>query len=519
MSTETIFSAFSTAVASGPDRPFLWTDGTTITYGEAAERVDQYAAMFHDRGIRADDRVCVLSENCPEFVYLLLATAKLGATFVPLDYRQEGDVLEYLLEDASPTVAVVGNRAEESFQSVAGVVEIDDVLYHDADGVSPLREAVDSAAPAPDVRGQVDPTDVAIINYTSGSTGPPKGVKNPHRAFVEAGTRIADWCGTDEEDRGLVVLPLFHANPQTYALMHMIASGGSLALTNGFSASGFWPTARASGSTFFTHVGSVLEILHRTITTDGVDTETPLEFTLGGAAHFDDQRAFESETGIQIIRLYGLSEMGAGVVTMNRRTDGLHGADHQGPISEHPFDVGIMAPSGTDLLDSGERGEIVIRPAEPATMFQGYLGKHRETVDAWRDLWMHTGDLGFVDDDNLHYVGRLTTSIRKKGENISPWEIETVVASFPAVEEAVAVGVPDSVAGEEIKLFVVLSDDSVSEWEIHERCEAELPAHLVPRYVERIDALPRTSTQKVERVALKNRDRNGGWDSQGAPTE
>lgn len=516
MSEETIPSLFSSAVENGPDRPFLWVEGETITYEDAADLVDQYAAMLHDRGIGDGDRVCVLSENCPEFVYLLLATAKLGATFVPLDYRQEGDILEYLLNDASPAILVVGERAYEPFQSIADAVEIDEILYHDVDQKTrsqSLRKGIESADPHVDVGTDPEPTDIAIINYTSGSTGPPKGVQNPHRAFVEAGNRIADRCGTDEHDRGLVVLPLFHANPQTYALMHMLSSGGSLALTDGFSASGFWPTARKSESTFFTHVGSVLEILNRKITEESVDTETPLEFTLGGAAQFDDQSNFESVTGIHIIRLYGLSEMGAGVVTMNRRTEGVHGKAHQGPISDHPFDVNILDPSGSGWVKTGESGEIVIRPAKPGTMFQGYLEKHGETVDAWQDLWMHTGDLGFVDeDDNLHYVGRLKTSIRKNGENISPWEIETVVTSFPAVEEAVAVGVPDSVAGEEIKLFVILSDESISEKQIYEQCEAELPAHLVPRYVESIDELPRTSTQKVERVALKNRDVDGGWD-------
>ena len=514
MSAETIPSLFSKAVASGPDRPFLWVDGETITYEDAAKRVDRYAAMLDDRGIRNGVRVCVLSENCPEFVYLLLATAKLGAIFVPLDYRQEGNVLEYLLKDASPAVLVVGERAHKSFQSVSEVDNIDDVLYHGIDQKAAsrsLHDVVESVTPDAAVGTDPDPTDVALINYTSGSTGPPKGVQNPHRAFVAAGNRIADRCGTDEQDRGLIVLPLFHANPQTYALMHMLSTGGSLALTDEFSASGFWPTARESGSTFFTHVGSVLKILYRKTTEDDVDTETPLEFTLGGAAQFDDQTIFESETGIQIVRLYGLSEIGAGVVTMNCRSEGVHGLAHQGPVSEQPFDVRIMDLSGTNWVETGERGEIVIRPLEPGTMFQGYLGKHHETVDTWRDLWMHTGDLGFIDNDgNLHYVGRSKTSIRKKGENISPWEIETVVTSFPAVEESVAVGVPDSVAGEEIKLFVVLSDESISEAEIYERCEVKLPPHLVPRYVKCIDELPRTSTQKVQRVALKDREGDEG---------
>jgi len=513
---ETIDALFSSAVADNADGLFLRMDGETITYGEASAAVDRYATLLADRGVGAGDHVSILSANCPEFVFLLLASARVGATFVPLDYRQEGDVLEYLLADAAPSLLVVGEHALESYADVSAAVDVDEVLYLKGDTPS-LDAALDATEPDGDVGAETGPLDVAIVNYTSGSTGPPKGVQNPHRAFVEAGQRIAERCDTGADDRGLVVLPLFHANPQTYALMHMLSVGGSLTLVAEFSASGFWPTARDSGSTFFTHVGSVLEILHRTARERGVDTETPLAFTLGGAGQFDAQDAFEAETGIQIVRLYGLSEVGAGVVTMNPRFDGVHGAAHQGPIGPQPFDVRILDPSGAGWVNAGDKGEIVIRPDDPGTMFAGYLDKAGETVEAWQDLWMHTGDLGWIDEaGNLHYVGRLKTSIRKQGENISPWEIETVVSSFPAVTEAVAVGVEDAVAGEEIKLCVVPADPDVSPEQLYRQCREELPAHLVPRYVELLDELPRTSTQKVERVRLADRESPAVWDSDDA---
>jgi crotonobetaine/carnitine-CoA ligase len=518
MSAETVYSLFSSAVDDAADRPFLWFEGRSTTYAEADLAVDRYATVLADRGVGAGDRVGVLAANAPEFVSLLLATAKLGATFVPLDYRQEGDVLSYLLSDATPTALVVGERAHDAFAAVADDVDADvgTTLTLGIESAPPersLRAIADATDPDPTVGGDPGPADVAVVNYTSGSTGPPKGVGNPHRAFVEAGRRMADRCGTDADDRALVVLPLFHANPQTYALMQVLAVGGSLALVESFSASGFWETARRSDSTYFTHVGSVLEILSRSMD-DGVDTDTPLEFTVGGAAQFDDRAAFEAETGIQVVRLYGLSEVGAGVVTCNRRREGtVHGVDHQGPVESAPFDVAILDPSGTELLDPGERGEIVVRPDRPGTMFAGYLDKHRETVAAWRDLWMHTGDLGYVDDaGNLHYVGRLKTSIRTGGENVSPWEIETVVDGFPEVTESVAVGVDDPVAGEAIKLYVVPADDGATEPAIHERCHEALPDHLLPRYVELLSELPRTSTQKVRRVALRDRGVGDAWD-------
>lgn len=519
MEPATIYGSFSSAVAAAPDRPFLVDAGKSVSYAEASRRVDEFSALLDDHGVEAGDHVAILSSNDPAFVYLLLAAANRGATLVPLDYRQEGEVLSYLLEDADPSVLVVDESAYDRFVTIAPRVEIETVLHRGVDEVdeeATLRYGLDNVEVDGSPGDRSNPNDVAIVNYTSGSTGPPKGVQNPHRAFVEAGRWIADRCGTGPDDRGLIVLPLFHANPLTYGLMHVLARRGSLALVDEFSASGFWQFARETESTFFTHVGSVLEILHRTASSPETDTDTPLEFTLGGAAQFENQRAFEEETGVQIVRLYGLSEVGGGVVTMNPYREGtVHGAAHQGSTSDTPFDVRVLDESGTDYAERGETGEIVVRPGTPGTMFVGYLGKPSKTVSVWRDLWMHTGDLGWIDEGgNLHYVGRRGTVIRKMGENISPWEIETVVNAFDCVAEAVAVGVPDPVAGDEIKLCVVPSGSGTTESSIHERCLDELPDHHVPRYVELIEEVPRTSTQKVERRPLEDVESPAVWDSE-----
>lgn len=203
------------------------------------------------------------------------------------------------------------------------------------------------------------------MNYTSGTTGPPKGVPNPHRAFLDAGDRVARACRLDESDRALLVLPLFHANPLTYGLMGTLAVGGSIAPVRSFSASGFFETARRSGATYFTHVGSVVEILLRRVTNDDVDTETPLQFAYGGAAHVPPERAreFERRCDLQVVRLYGLSELGAGLVTScEYDPDANHGPDHQGAVDDQPFDVRIFEAESNELRLPGEHGEIVVRP-------------------------------------------------------------------------------------------------------------------------------------------------------------
>jgi crotonobetaine/carnitine-CoA ligase len=521
---ETVHGRFRRTTEARPDRPLVWFEGDEWTYRETTSAVEHRAGFLAARGVGEGDRVALLCPNDPEFVFLFLATARLGATFVPLNHRQEGRALEHLLADADPTVLVVEASVEAAVAAVADAIHTDEVYRYDPVGTGDAGESALDArdyerslaaatTDAPPV-ADVAPTDVAVLTYTSGTTGPPKGVRNPHRSYVEAGERLADACGTDERDRVLLVLPLFHANPTTYGLMQMLSVGGSVAPVREFSASGFFETARRSESTFFTHVGSVLEILQRRLDAGDVDPSSPLRFAVGGAAQFERQREFESETGVQLVRLYGLSELGAGLVTTCRYDpDADHGETHQGRVDEAPFDVRILAPDGTEYADEGERGEILVRPDDPGLAFLGYRDRHAETVEAWRDLWMHTGDVGLLEDGALRYVGREKTSIRVGGENVSPWEVEAALDGWNAVETAVAVGVDDEVAGEVVGLWVVPADDDLTPDAVHERCRDRLADHLVPTYVGFIDAVPRTSTQKVERVRLSERSFADAWEA------
>jgi acyl-CoA synthetase (AMP-forming)/AMP-acid ligase II len=516
---DTIYGAFVDAAETLPTRPFLIYEGEEYTYEATHAAVARRAALLAARGVGPGDRVGLLCPNDPEFVFLFLAAARLGATIAPFDYRQEGSVLAYLLSDADPAILIVDGDVVERYRTVDDEVDVDEVLVHDApagrgEDLDAAVAAAPGEAPPP---AAVDPLDVAVLSYTSGTTGPPKGVENPHLSYVDAGRRLADACGTDETDRGLLILPLFHANPTTYGLMQMLAVGGSIVPVRAFSASGFFERARETESTFFTHVGSVLEILQRTLDTGEVDPASPLQFAAGGAAQFDRQHAFEEETGIQLVRLYGLTELGAGLVTVAPYdSTSLHGADHQGLVADQPFEVRILADDGTSFAEEGERGEIVVRPTEPGLMFRGYRGKPAATVDAWRDLWMHTGDIGERRGDRLSYVGRATTTIRRMGENVSPWEVESALAGWDRVEEAVAVGVPDEVAGEVIALWVVPADESLTERAVYDRCRERLAERLIPRYVGFLEDVPRTSTHKIERSRLGDRSVAGAWDAEAA---
>ncbi|MFB6305317.1 MAG: class I adenylate-forming enzyme family protein [Haloferacaceae archaeon] len=517
----TVYDRFARTAERVPDEPLVWFEGETTTYAEAEAAVERRAALLDDVGVGPGDRVGVLLPNDPEFVYLLLATARVGATFVPLDHRQEGDVLAYLLDDADVSALVVDGAVHDSFRDVRAEASTGTVLLHDGPADAAGRDYDDAVTAAPDAApppADVGPTDVAILSYTSGTTGPPKGVRNPHRSYVDAGERLAAACDTDETDRGLLVLPLFHANPTTYGLMQMLAVGGSVAPVREFSASGFFETARESGSTFFTHVGSVLHILQETIADGDVDTESPLRFAVGGAAQFDRREAFEAATGTRLVRLYGLSEVGAGLVTTCRYPPESDG-DDQGAVAGQPFDVRILDADAGEFVGEGERGEIVVRPERPGLMFRGYRGKPEATVETWQDCWVHTGDLGEVVDGRLRYLGRLGSHIRRMGENVSPWEVESALADWDRVSTAVAVGVPDETAGEEIGLRVVPADDAAppTPAAVYERCRERLPERLRPRYVAVVDEVPRGSTHKVKRERIDREALREAWDARKEP--
>jgi crotonobetaine/carnitine-CoA ligase len=517
MSTpRTIYEQFDRTATSVPNQLFLWYEGETTTYTEAMQAVERRAAFLQNKGITSDDRIGILSPNHPEFVYLMFATMRLGATFVPFNYRQEGSVLEYLLADADVSMLIVSDDVVDEFLAVRDQLDTPSVYFFNEPTNEPCYSEALETVGTTDVPPVADvaPTDVAILSYTSGTTGPPKGVQNPHFAYVNAGHRLAKACRTDESDRAMLILPLFHANPMTYGLMQMLAVGGSIAPVRTFSASRFFETARASESTYFTHVGSILEILYRTLDSGSIDTSSSLKFAVGGAAQFENQHEFESRTDIQLVRLYGLSEAGGGMVTTCRYYPSrIHGKTHQGKVVDQPFEVQILADDGSSFADEGEQGEILVRPSLPGLIFRGYRGRPKTTVSTWQDLWLHTGDIGLIVDGTLRYVGREKTNIRKMGENISPWEIESAFADWPPIEEVIAVGVADQVAGEEIGLWVVPSNDDLTEMEVYKYCHENLSSHLHPRYIGFTEKVPRTSTHKVERSRLSDWPFADMWDT------
>jgi crotonobetaine/carnitine-CoA ligase len=360
------------------------------------------------------------------------------------------------------------------------------------------------------------PDALAMIMYTSGTTGRPKGVMIGRQAQLKHGLNYTGLLGIRERETAYVYLPLFHVTAMGSTLGSLLG-GAHVALDDGFSPFGFWDRCRRHGAVVFTFVGSVLTMLHRRPPRPD-DVDNPVRRAVGAATPAWLWRDFERRFGLEIAETYGQTEMvalwlmpGAGVGVRDTEVTAKVGTVGKPP--EDRFEVRIVGPDGRDLR-SGQRGEIAIRPADPKDMMLGYYRDPRATDEAIReDGWYYTGDLGVLDEDGyVAYAGRLKDCIRRRGEMIAAYEIERVVGAHPGVLESAAVGVPSELGEEEVKLCVVPRPDAeLSARQLWEYCRAELPAFMVPRWIQLRDSLPKTATERVRKPDLAAEGTAGCW--------
>lgn len=476
--------------AKQPDAPCLHFDDQIYDFSTMADLALRGATWLERINVQPGDHVVIAVSNRPLFLFYWFALAARGAVAVPVSHESFGESLRYMAQQSNSKVLLTEDEDLVRLSIDLNGTGISVVsMPSEADFIS----LVGSLDPYAFV--ELSPESPLAILYTSGTTGQPKGVVIPAASYKAIGEKIVEAIGITSADRILTFLPLHHANPQMYSVMSALTVGCSIALAPRFSASRFLEQVRQYRATGFTYVGTVLSILAKEINQPVPGT---LRWCVGGGAPRPVWEELAPRLGVQVHELYGMTETG-GMVTINTRDDYRLGSVGK---SRNDFDV-MLFDEHDNPVASGV-GEIVVRPRKPFVMTTGYYEKPAETVAATSNLWFHTGDLGCFDSEGfLFFEGRKKELIRRAGEMISPVTIELAALKHPAVADCAAVGVPDAILDEEIKLVVVQRHD-VEPQAIVAFLALTLPRHMLPRYIQFTTEIPKTPTQKVQRFKLVN---------------
>ena len=491
-------------------KPALRFAGRTFSYRELDEETDRIASGLTAAGVRRGDRVAVLLFNTPEFPLVWFGAAKLGAVLVPLNTALKGEILRYELADSSPAAIVVDRRLWPAYAPLREGLGITREWVADPAGTGdPIpkdgRPFGSLASDRPlDPSLVLRPSDPISVMYTSGTTGPPKGAIIPHEKQVVTPRVIGLRSRLEPGSVLFTALPLFHCNAQEMTALTALLNDLTAAFDERFHASTYWETAAGFGATHVSLLVSMVNVLFKQPAKPS-DTQHGVRTALTAGATRAIWPEFERRFGLTIVELYGMTECGC--TTLMNPPDRIRVGSVGTPLGFVEADV---VDDDDRPVPADTRGELVVRPRAPFSMFLGYLNKPERTVEAWRNLWFHTGDYVTRDADGYYYfVDRKKDIIRRRGENLAPYDVESVLNRHPAVFESVVVGVPSPLGEEDVKAFVQLKPGAaVGAKELFEFCVEHLPFFMVPKYLEFIDEVPKTANQKAQRFVL--RDRKGG---------
>lgn len=505
----TIVHVLREGAAAAPERPAIVDERGSVTYAHLLERSMRVAGGLSSLGIGSGDTVLLMLDNHADHALSWFGTNMAGGAIVPVNTAFRGDQLAYVTNHSESRVLVVDEGYLDRFAHIAEQLTGVDHLVVRGDpeaarglgfAVSSFEELV-SAEPSEPVH--LDPWDVLGVMYTSGTTGRSKGV-----LVSQAQTYGRMWplqLGAPQQgDTTLVTLPMYHVIGQCRGLYNTLIATGTAVVQQHFSASKFWDTCRRHGVTFVPLVGVMASYLLKQPARED-DRDHPVE-RVGLGTTIPEVDEFAERFGVEMSTSYGLTEVGGALVGPAR----AKGCGYVRPDFE-----GMLVDEQDRPVPQGEIGELVLRGKEPWTVMLGYLKNPEATVEKWRNLWLHTGDLMYQQPDGeFVFVDRRAESIRRKGENISSMEVEEGVAAHPSVAEVAVVGVESEDQEVELKAVVVpRAGQEVDLPELVAFLAENMPYFMVPRFFAVVDALPRTeSTHRVQKVELARTGTTGAWD-------
>ena len=500
------------------EREFLsFETGERFSFAEFDRLTDCLATALADLGLTAGDRILGLLTNSKEFMITMIATHKLRAVFVPVNTELRGGFLEHQIINSSPRIIVVDDNLMGRFSSfdpsetgIETVVGVGDESSPDISKLGLLAEVsqvrMDSlldTTPNTEKLADPSPSDVCTIMYTSGTTGPSKGVLMPQGHCYLFALGIVAAMELTEQDRYFCCMPLFHANGLFMQVYASLLAGSSCHVTKRFSVTDWLNIVREENITVTNALGVMPEFIFRSPPSPN-DRDHKMTRILAIPVAEEWGVAMQERFGVKLRQGFGMTEVN--MVAYSDLDDPVMSGCAGPPLSDF-FEVIIADPDSDVELPRDQVGEILVRPKIPFCFNVGYFKMPDKTVEAWRNLWFHTGDAGRMDSEGrLFFVDRIKDRIRRRGENISSYELEQTLNEYPGVIESAAVGlrVPGAGGEDEIKAVIAINGPSPDPEAFLDWCVPRMPRHTVPRYLEFVAELDKTASGKIRKQAIRD---------------
>jgi crotonobetaine/carnitine-CoA ligase len=483
-----------------PERRAVIAAEGDLTYAEVVDRAQRVGRGLVRLGVRPGDRVATMLESTTDYLAACHGIAWAGAADVPINTELRGTFLHHVLRDSGCRVLVIDGRWLErvhglELPDLEHVVVVGDPAH---ETVKPLHPFAGLLAEDPMAPAARDERDLVHILYTSGTTGPSKGVMCSHRSYGWLTQGYISALDLTEDDVGYSMFPLFHQMGRAAMVGSCFWVGAPVVLRPRFSASGFWDDIRATGSTFFGYFGAVILFLWRRPERPD-DADNPARVAFGASAPPELVEAWERRFGLDLAEVYGSTELGLAALSPPSET-------RRGTMGRPVAHIELAIHDERDRpVPPGVRGEIVGRPREPYAIFDGYWRQPEATLSAFRNLWFHSGDAGSMDEDGyLTFHDRINDAIRRRGQQISSFEVEEALRSHSLVVQCAAYAVPSEHGDDEVMVAVVLEAGAAFDAQaFYAELIPLMPRFALPRYVRVMDALPQTPTQRVQKFKLR----------------
>jgi len=518
---DTIASMLRDRADRTPDAVFLEVEGApALTYAAVHRRALELAGGLEKLGVRRGGRVATLMDTRPDTAILWFACAYIGAVYMPMNTALRGVFLEHQLRISETFVLFVDRGHLDAVRGIDGDVRarLSAVVLADAEPGDELADVELVTMETLDAEGREHPASVvhpglwnehAMILFTSGTTGPSKGVILSHQFVVNMAMLYKRSMQIGPDDVFYSGLPLFHLSGSVITLLAPLVSGARGVLDKTFSVSGFWRRVKEVGATHTLLLGAMTQMLWQR-TPDEYEQDNPLRAVTAVPITAEMWHQFEARFGVKIVTGYGISETGQIMFSS---------VDHQAqpgtsgrPVAGYDF---VIVDDNDEPLPPGEPGELLVRPRRPHLLFEGYCGDPDATLRILRNFWLHTGDICSIDaEGNFRFHDRKKDYLRRRGENISSYEVEQAIMQLPDVLDVAVIGVPSELGEDEVKACIVLREGAnVTEESILRACVPLMPYFAVPRFIAFYEALPRNAVGRVQKFTLRDEHKQRlGWD-------